>query len=143
MSASPADSTIRVSIDHYTKALHELERGPRSWQPTIDGLLWLARHGFSLNVAGRLYSGEAEGVVRAGYARLFASLGVVLDAFDPVDLVLFPEMDAQVDVPEITEACWGILGKSPERCHVRLLPDGGEAQGSRAAGRARLHAPRL
>ena len=25
----------------------------------------------------------------------------------------FPEMDASVDVPEITEACWGILGKSP------------------------------
>ena len=27
--------------------------------------------------------------------------------------MLFPEMDATVDVPEITEACWGILGKSP------------------------------
>jgi hypothetical protein len=28
-------------------------------------------------------------------------------------LVLFPEMDAGCDVPEITEACWDILGKSP------------------------------
>ena len=28
-------------------------------------------------------------------------------------LTLFPEMDARVDVPEITEACWGILHKSP------------------------------
>ena len=28
-------------------------------------------------------------------------------------LVLFPEMDAAADVPEITEACWGILGRSP------------------------------
>jgi hypothetical protein len=27
--------------------------------------------------------------------------------------MIFPEMDARVDVPEITEACWGILGKSP------------------------------
>ena len=27
--------------------------------------------------------------------------------------MLFPEMDAVADVPEITEACWGILGKSP------------------------------
>ena len=27
--------------------------------------------------------------------------------------MLFPEMDADIDVPEITEACWGILGKSP------------------------------
>ena len=32
---------------------------------------------------------------------------------DPVALVLFPEMDATADVPEITEACWGILAKSP------------------------------
>jgi hypothetical protein len=28
--------------------------------------------------------------------------------------VLFPEMDAAVDVPEITEACWGILHVSPD-----------------------------
>jgi uncharacterized Fe-S cluster-containing radical SAM superfamily protein/predicted phosphodiesterase len=105
--------TIRVSIDHYTRELHELERGPRSWQPTIDGLVWLHRNGFRFHVAGRLYSGEAESVVRAGYARLFASLGVALDAFDPVELVLFPEMDAHQDVPEITDACWGILGKAP------------------------------
>ena len=29
-------------------------------------------------------------------------------------LVLFPELDATVDVPEITEACWGILGRTPD-----------------------------
>jgi hypothetical protein len=28
--------------------------------------------------------------------------------------MLFPEMDATADVPEITEACWGILHKAPE-----------------------------
>jgi len=28
--------------------------------------------------------------------------------------MVFPEMDEASDVPEITEACWGILGKSPE-----------------------------
>jgi hypothetical protein len=27
--------------------------------------------------------------------------------------MVFPEMDATLDVPEITEACWGILHKSP------------------------------
>ncbi len=104
---------IRVSIDHYTQELHELERGKRSWKPTIEGLRWLADGGFRIDVAGRLYSGEVEGVVRAGYARLFAELGVKLDAFNPVSLVLFPEMDARVDVPEITESCWSILDKSP------------------------------
>jgi hypothetical protein len=30
-------------------------------------------------------------------------------------MVLFPGMDAALDVPEITEACWGILNLSPSR----------------------------
>ncbi len=106
--------TIRVSIDHYAPALHELERGARSWQPTIDGLVWLSSNDFDVHVAGRHFSGESEEEVRAGYARLFAGLGVVLDAQDPGTLVLFPEMDATVDGPEITTACWGILKKTAD-----------------------------
>jgi hypothetical protein len=104
---------IRVSLDHYTKALHELERGRRSWQPTVDGLTWLAAHGFTIHVAGRLYSGEAESIVRAGYQRFFDAHGIAIDASDPVIMTVFPEMDATADVPEITDACWGILGKNP------------------------------
>ena len=104
---------VRVSLDHYAPALHEAERGPRSWQPTLDGMRWLAAHGIPLSVAGRGFSGEAEPAVRAGYARLFAEHGLPVDADDPAALVLFPEMDAAIDVPEITEACWGILGKTP------------------------------
>jgi uncharacterized Fe-S cluster-containing radical SAM superfamily protein len=106
--------TIRVSIDHYGRQVHELERGRRSWQPTIDGLVWLARNGFSLNVASRQLSGEPETAIRAGFADLFAELDVAIDVEDPVALIVFPEMDPAADVPEITEACWGILGKSPE-----------------------------
>lgn len=106
--------TIRVSIDHYAPIVHETERGPRSWEPTIEGLRWLARNGFSLHVASRRLSGETEAEIRAGFARLFAALGIAIDAADPVRLIVFPEMDAAVDVPEITEACWGILGKSPQ-----------------------------
>jgi MoaA/NifB/PqqE/SkfB family radical SAM enzyme len=106
--------TIRVSIDHYGPAVHEAERGRRSWKPTIDGLCWLARNGFSLHVASRRLSGESETEIRAGFARLFAELGVAIDAADPVRLMVFPEMDQAAEVPEITEACWGILGKSPQ-----------------------------
>jgi uncharacterized Fe-S cluster-containing radical SAM superfamily protein len=106
--------TIRVSIDHYGRQVHEQERGRRSWQPTIDGLVWLAGNGFSLHVASRRLSGESETAIRDGFAKLFAELGVAIDADDPVALVIFPEMDPAADVPEITEACWGILGKSPE-----------------------------
>ncbi len=105
---------IRVSIDHYGRRVHELERGKRSWQPTINGLVWLDRNGFSPHVASRCLSGEPEAVIRSGFARLFGELSVSIDADDPVALTIFPEMDATVEVPEITEACWGIIGKSPE-----------------------------
>ncbi len=105
--------TIRVSIDHYGEALHEVERGPRSWRATIDGLEWLARNGFSVRAAGRTCWGEPEAALRKGFARLFAARHIPIDAADPVELVLFPEMDARVDVPEITERCWGLLGVDP------------------------------
>jgi len=105
---------FRVSVDHYTQALHEIERGKRTWQPTVDGLKWLSRHGFAINIAGRLKWGEPEDRMRAGYGRLFAELGLELDADNPIELVLFPEMDADLDVPEITTACWGILGVNPD-----------------------------
>jgi uncharacterized Fe-S cluster-containing radical SAM superfamily protein len=106
--------TIRVSLDHYGRSLHEKERGARTWKPTIDGLVWLAQSGFDVHVAGRHFSDETDEQVRTGYARLFAELGVPIDAASPASLVLFPEMDARVDVPEITTACWGILKKSPD-----------------------------
>ncbi len=106
--------TLRVSIDHYGRVVHEAERGPRSWSPTIDGLCWLVRHGFSVHVASRRLSGETEAEMRSGFAALFARLGVPIDADDPVRLMVFPEMDATADVPEITEECWHILGKSPD-----------------------------
>jgi hypothetical protein len=110
---------LRVSIDHHGQALHELERGKRSWKPAIAGLVWLARQGFRPRVAGRTQWGEPEANLRAGYARLFAELGIdvgaPIDAHDPAELVLFPEMNAALDVPEITAACWGILHVAPER----------------------------
>lgn len=105
---------IRVSVDHYERSLHEEERGARSWKPTIDGMVWLAEAGFQVHVAGRHFSNETDDEVRAGYARLFERLSVPIDAGNPATLVLFPEMDPTVDVPEITTACWGILKKSPD-----------------------------
>ncbi len=105
---------IRVSLDHYTPALHELERGARSWERALAGLKWLSDHGFHVRVAGRTPWAESEDSLRAGYARLFAAEGIRVDARDRAELVLFPEMDETVDVPEITAACWGILGVDPD-----------------------------
>ena len=106
--------TIRVSMDHYEPALHEAERGERSWTPMIEGLRWLSDSGFRLAVASRTLWGDEEGALRVGFARLFAALGVRIDETDPSQLVLFPEMDASVDVPEITTGCWALLGQVPD-----------------------------
>ena len=104
---------IRVSLDHYGRALHEAERGPDTYDKTVEGIDWLAANGFALALAGRTYCGESEESLRAGYARLAHERGWPINAKDPVNLVLFPEMDVRVDVPEITTSCWGILHKSP------------------------------
>jgi uncharacterized Fe-S cluster-containing radical SAM superfamily protein len=106
--------TIRVSLDHHTAAVHEAERGVGTWAPTIAGLRWLAETGFAVHVAGRHFTNETEVALRAGYAALFTRLGLALDATDPVALTIFPEMDATAEVPEITEACWDILGRTPD-----------------------------
>jgi uncharacterized Fe-S cluster-containing radical SAM superfamily protein len=105
---------LRISVDHHGPALHELERGERSWGRMLPGLRWLAEQGFNINVAGRTCWNESEDALRAGFARMFAAEGIPLDAGDPVELVLFPEMDASADTPEITAACWGILEVSPD-----------------------------
>ncbi|MCB2107256.1 MAG: radical SAM protein [Rhodobacteraceae bacterium] len=105
---------IRVSLDHYDSETHERERGPRSWQPAVAGIDWLIENRFTVHIAGRLPPNETETATRAGYAQLFAAHEWPIDAENPAELVLFPEMDAHRDVAEITTACWGILKKSPE-----------------------------
>jgi len=110
----PGQLTIRVSIDHYSKDVHEQERGARSWDPAIKGLHWLTSNGFTVDIAGRLFSGESDAQMRAGYQRLFAAEAIDLDPFDQDVLVLFPEMDETLDVPEISVGCWDKLGVSPD-----------------------------
>jgi uncharacterized radical SAM superfamily Fe-S cluster-containing enzyme len=109
-----AKLVVRVSLDHYTAERHEDERGADTFAPTLGGLIWLARNGFNVAIAGRTMWGEDAEAERAGYQRLFKEHGIPIDASDPAQLVLFPEMDASADVPEITTACWSILGKAPE-----------------------------
>jgi hypothetical protein len=104
----------RVSLDHYTKKRHEEERGEGTFDKTIEGMDWLAREGFTLALAGRTMWGESDEDERAGYARLIAARGWPVEAYDRGSLVLFPEMDLNADVPEITESCWDILHKNPK-----------------------------
>ena len=104
--------TIRVSLDHYTKSVHEAERG-LSWGKAIDGLKWLAGNGFNVAVAGRHLETETDKDARIGFGRLFADLGLPIDPNDPAQLVLFPEMDEAADIAEITTDCWDILNVDP------------------------------
>jgi uncharacterized Fe-S cluster-containing radical SAM superfamily protein len=106
--------TIRVSLDHFTPERHEDERGPGTFRPTLEGLIWLARSGFKVAVAGRTMWHDEENAERAGYRRLFDEHNIPVDANDRAALVLFPEMDARADVPEISDGCWQSLGKSPD-----------------------------
>lgn len=105
--------TLRVSLDHYTGKLHETERGLRSWDRALEGLDWLSAHGFRIAIAGRTCWNEDEASARRGYTKLIGEHGWAVDADDPAQLILFPEMDECADVPEITESCWGILGVAP------------------------------
>ncbi len=108
----PGQLTLRVSLDHHDPALHDAERGAGSFARATEGLRWLSQAGLRVHVAGR--AGFGGPAMRDGFARLFAAEGIAVDAADPVQLTLFPEMDAAAEVPEITEACWGLLGKSPD-----------------------------
>ena len=105
--------TLRVSLDHYEASLHDEERGEGSYEIALEGLRWLRDHGFNIGVAGRTMWGEEESAERSGYQRLFETEGFQIDAFDPAQTILFPEMDEKAEVPEITTSCWSILNKTP------------------------------
>ncbi len=106
--------TLRVSLDHWSEANHDAVRGAGGFKRTLEGMCWLRDNGLRMTVAGRTIWDETEAEARAAYGRLFAAHGFGIDAQNPGETVLFPEMDETVEVPEITTACWDILGKSPE-----------------------------
>lgn len=109
----PDQFSFRVSMDHYLPEIHEKERGPRSWTPMLEGIEILMGLSCEVSIAGRMLTDETETQMREGYAKLFESSQWEIDAMDPKALVLFPEMDANKDVPEITSQCWSILEKNP------------------------------
>ena len=112
--AFPGKLTLRISVDHFRPDLHDEERGKGSFAKTLTGMEWLRDNGFRMAIAGRSVWGDSDAESRAGYAAFFAKHGFDIDAQNPGQTVLFPEMDETVEVPEITTACWGILDKAPD-----------------------------
>ena len=132
--------TLRVSLDHHDADLHDLERQEGSFagagRPGVAGARGFPR---PRRRPPRLRAARTRRRCATGFARLFAARGIPIDAADPVALMLFPEMDAGRDVPEITEACWGILGKSPDSVMCASTRMVVKRRGADAAGGARLH----
>lgn len=109
----PGKITLRVSLDHFSQEGHDAERGDGSFAAALEGMNWLSQNNVAMNIAGRAMFSEDEAAARAGYGALIDEHGWDMDAMDPAQLILFPEMDEKVDVPEITTECWGILEVSP------------------------------
>lgn len=105
--------TLRVSVDHFKPELHEEERGANSWESMMKGLQWLSENKFHIDVAGRTRWGEEEQELRDGFDRFFKDNKIAINGQDQKQLILFPEMEENNDVPEITTACWGILNVNP------------------------------
>ena len=78
---------IRVSVDHYTQQLHERERGPGSWQPMLDGLIWLSRNKFQFRYWRPHAVGRGRGVHAPGLChvvcrtRYFWSMPTILQSW--------------------------------------------------------------
>jgi uncharacterized Fe-S cluster-containing radical SAM superfamily protein len=108
------DLTIRVSIDHYQKEKHEEIRGKNTFDVMMEGLKWLNQNNFNYALATRLLWGEQEDQLRDNFNLFIDKYNLKLDAKSKEQLVTFAEMDEKVDTPEITTACWNLLGKNPD-----------------------------
>jgi sulfatase maturation enzyme AslB (radical SAM superfamily) len=106
--------TIRVSIDHYQREKHEEIRGKNTFDVMLEGLSWLNLNNFKYTLATRLLWGEQEDQLRDNFNQFINKYNLKLDAKSRKQLVTFAEMDENVDTPEITTACWDILGKNPD-----------------------------
>lgn len=105
---------LRVSLDHFTKEVHEQERGSNTFFPTLENIRWLINNDFNVSIAGRFLQSESYNEALDGFRNLFQENEIPLTLSED-NLVLFPEMDSKnLDTPEITTSCWSILGKGPE-----------------------------
>jgi hypothetical protein len=116
--------TMRVSLDAPNAATHDQMREAGAFAMAVKGLNWLHERGAKLSIAGRIAGGDGERAARANFSRLIEHNGWAIDASDPVQLVLFPEMEPEAPAPEITPGCWSKIGLRPQDlmcAHSRMI----------------------
>ncbi len=122
--AFPDKLRFRISLDHYTPEAHEQERGPKTFHRTLMTMKTMFDMGLNISVAGRSLFNESTNDALAGYQNLMNEHAIDLDLSNGDNIVLFPEMSTEKDVPEITTACWDILNVHPDNqmcAHERMV----------------------
>ncbi len=122
--AHPGKLRLRVSLDHYTRDAHEKERGPKTFVRTLKTMKTLFDLNFNLSVAGRSLYNESPNEALEGYQKLMNEYQIDLNLSNGDNILIFPEMSTEKDVPEITTACWDILNVHPNQqmcAHERMV----------------------
>ncbi len=101
---------LRVSFDHHTQTGHEAVRGAASWQPACDGMRALLDHDITPTIAARFDPTQAaETTLRAGFAAWFTAQSWPINAHDPAQLILFPELTTETSVAGVSAVAWEAL----------------------------------
>lgn len=104
--------SLRVSLDHHTEDIHEKERGKGTFKKTLESIKWLHDNHFNISIASRSLTHEDNSFAIEAHQELLNSTGIDLE-LNQNNIVIFPEMDLNKEVPEISVHCWDILKKSP------------------------------
>ena len=139
----PGRITLRVSLDHYTKALHEAERGPDTWDKAVAGIDWLQRSRLPDRHRRAHLLGRDDDDIRTGYGDLIAVRGWPIDPADRDSWCCFRKWTRRPMCLKSPPRAGIFSAKRPRRHDVRDKPHGGQTQRGGRARRAAVHAAAL
>ena len=104
---------LRISLDHFTREIHEGERGKNTFDSTLETIKLLHDKGYALSIAARLKDESYEYLI-GKFQSLFSERDIGL-VINEDNFIAFPEMITGEDVPEVSTRCWDKLGVSPNK----------------------------
>ena len=135
----PRQLVIRVSLDHYGQAWHEVERGRRSWAPTLAGLVWLCRNGFCRPGRGTAVFRRAGCGIARRLRPAVPENDLPIEACDAEQLVPVSGDGRDQGRAGNHDRLLGHSRHFPRRDDVCLIAYGGQAQGRATPERRFLH----